>query len=132
TPFPGTPIYTEMERQGRICDRDWAHYDFRHVVFEPLHMSRQMLQAGHDWLLTNFYSAGSILRRIACEQSYLDPGTVMRSTLPLNIGYRMRLKNDGTWTRRVDLSSFEGNDREMYTSAAAKPPQHNPGWSHGI
>ena len=44
-PSPGTPLFAEMERQGRITDRDWAHYDFRHVVFEPRNMSAAELKA---------------------------------------------------------------------------------------
>jgi len=48
TPFPGTPLFETMEREGRIVDKDWSHYDFRHVVFEPQRMSSYELQASHD------------------------------------------------------------------------------------
>ena len=54
TPFPGTPLFREMETQGRMIDRDWAHYDFANVVFEPKQMSREMLRAGHRWVLNKF------------------------------------------------------------------------------
>lgn len=107
TPFPNTPLFKDLERQGRIIDWDWAHYDFRHVVFEPLQMSRQMLQAGHDWVLGNFFSAGSVLRRIIGQWSYLELSTIARVTIPLNIGYRMRLKTDGTWDDHADIPSIE-------------------------
>jgi radical SAM superfamily enzyme YgiQ (UPF0313 family) len=96
TPFPGTPLFDEMEGQGRITDRDWAHYDFRHVVFEPKRMSGRELQAGHDHVLTEFYSWKNSARRFVREMSYLPPGLMAKAAIPLNVGYRTRLTADGT------------------------------------
>ena len=62
TPLPGTKRFAMM--QERIFDRDWAHYDFHNVVFQPKHMSAGMLQAGHDWITREFYRPQRILRRI--------------------------------------------------------------------
>lgn len=98
TPFPGTPLFDTMEREGRIIDRDWSHYDFRHVVFEPREMSRAALRAGHDWVLSRFYSAQAVLSRLRSELSTLPLSTLLLGTLPLNYGYRRRLKTDGSWT----------------------------------
>ena len=39
TPVPGTRLYARLEEEGRIIDRDWSHYDGRHVVFQPKKMS---------------------------------------------------------------------------------------------
>jgi len=39
TPFPGTPTYAKLEREGRIFTRDWELYDVQHVVFHPARMS---------------------------------------------------------------------------------------------
>jgi hypothetical protein len=50
TPFPGTPLFEQLDRQGRIFDKDWSHYDFNHVVFEPLRMRRETLDAGVAWV----------------------------------------------------------------------------------
>lgn len=63
TPLPGTPQYENMI--SRILDRDWAHYDFHHVVFEPKGMSAEDLQAGHDWVTHEFYRPWRIARRMA-------------------------------------------------------------------
>ena len=35
TPLPGTPLFEDMRRAGRITGCRWQDYDFRHVVFEP-------------------------------------------------------------------------------------------------
>jgi len=97
TPFPGTPLFEVMERDGRIIDRDWSHYDFRHVVFGPQRMSRDALQAGHDWVLASFYSSRRVLTRVLREIRYLPLSTVLLGSAPLNYGYRHRLRADGTW-----------------------------------
>jgi radical SAM superfamily enzyme YgiQ (UPF0313 family) len=63
TPQPGTPLYDEFERAGRITDRDWRHYDFRHVVMRPARMTAQQLQDGADWLYRQFYRLDRIVLR---------------------------------------------------------------------
>ncbi|MCK4516419.1 MAG: B12-binding domain-containing radical SAM protein, partial [Spirochaetaceae bacterium] len=51
TPFPGTALYEQLEREGRILTRDWKYYDFNHVVFRPMRMSPEELQEGTDKLV---------------------------------------------------------------------------------
>jgi radical SAM superfamily enzyme YgiQ (UPF0313 family) len=97
TPFPGTPLFDELDQQGRIIDKDWAHYDFRHVVFEPKNLSREELKEGHDWLLTKFYSWRSIARRFARELAYMKPSAILTAPTPMNLSYRVRLTADGTF-----------------------------------
>jgi len=96
TPFPGTELYRDMERQGRITSKDWALYDFKHVVFEPKHMSARTLKDGHDWILSRFYSSPAILRRLGRAFGYMGPGLIARGLIPLNLGYRTRLRSEGT------------------------------------
>lgn len=63
TPLPGTPLFRDLERVGRITDRRWDRYDFRHVVFQPSRMTAPQLQQGADWLYAQFYRADRILVR---------------------------------------------------------------------
>lgn len=97
TPMPGTPLFEELDRDGRILDKEWSKYDFRNVVFEPKQMSPQTLKKGHDWVLTRFYSQRSILKRLSRSFGYLSPWVVFKATAPLNISYRSRLSKDGTF-----------------------------------
>lgn len=90
TPFPGTPLFAQMEREGRIRTRDWSQYDFGHVVFEPKGMSAETLLKGQCWVLTRFYSAGFTWKRIARAFGYLGPSVVLRAMAPINLGYRLR------------------------------------------
>ncbi|MBK8100167.1 MAG: B12-binding domain-containing radical SAM protein [Planctomycetes bacterium] len=63
TPYPGTPMFRELERQGRILHRDWDRYDTAHVVFAPARMSAERLQQGYEWCYDTLFSLGSIWRR---------------------------------------------------------------------
>jgi radical SAM superfamily enzyme YgiQ (UPF0313 family) len=105
TPFPGTPLFEEMDSQGRIFNKDWSQYDFGHIVFEPKHMSPRMLKAGTDWVQSHFYSRNSITRRLWHAFGYLPPWVVLKAVTPLNIGYRIRHQSCGTFERGKAFSS---------------------------
>jgi len=64
TPFPGTPLFDELEKEGRILHRDWSCYDMNHVVFMPKKMSPEELQQGYAWALKYTASPTSIMARI--------------------------------------------------------------------
>ncbi len=49
TPLPGTRLYTTLEQEGRIIDRDWAKYHTGEVVFTPKNMTVDELQEGFLW-----------------------------------------------------------------------------------
>ncbi len=74
TPFPGTRLYEEMDRQGRIHDRDWSHYDTGHSVIHPQGMTSEELQNGWYWAVRETYKPSHILRRLV----RFDPGWKVR------------------------------------------------------
>jgi radical SAM superfamily enzyme YgiQ (UPF0313 family) len=63
TPYPGTPLFRRLEREGRLLHRDWARYDTAHVVFRPQRMSEAQLAEGYAWLYQRLFSHASIWRR---------------------------------------------------------------------
>lgn len=63
TPYPGTRLYEQFGREGRIVSRNWDLYDMGHVVFRPAKMTVEELQEGHDWANRRFYSYPSMARR---------------------------------------------------------------------
>jgi len=42
-PWPGTPIYNELSRQGRIITRDWSSYNNCEIVFVPKLMTEETI-----------------------------------------------------------------------------------------
>ena len=63
TPYPGTPLFKQMEREGRILHKDWEKYDTAHVVFKPRQMTTEQLQQGYDEVYRRLFSLRSIWRR---------------------------------------------------------------------
>jgi radical SAM superfamily enzyme YgiQ (UPF0313 family) len=63
TPLPGTPVFNDMEAEGRLISRDWGYYDAHHVVFQPRGMSYWHLQKETFKAMLRFYSWGQILGR---------------------------------------------------------------------
>jgi radical SAM superfamily enzyme YgiQ (UPF0313 family) len=94
TPLPGTPLYDDMDRGGRIIDRDWSHYDFRRCVFRPARMTPRELQQGADWLYSRYYRLDRILVRSArclLKLGFLQALLVLK----LNLTYRRDLIAQG-------------------------------------
>lgn len=68
TPFPGTPLYQRLEREGRLLYDAWwldERYRYNMIPFQPKRMSPQELQRGCLEARKAFYSWPSILRRSA-------------------------------------------------------------------
>src|SRR5207302_1726257 len=63
TPYPGTPLFRQMEAEGRLLHRDWSRYDTGHVVFRPRHMTPAQLADGYAWCYRRLFSHTSIWRR---------------------------------------------------------------------
>lgn len=63
TPYPGTPLFRQLEREGRLLHRNWELYDTAHVVFRPRRMSIEQLEAGYAWCYERLFSHRSIWRR---------------------------------------------------------------------
>ncbi|MEM0466593.1 MAG: radical SAM protein [Candidatus Thermoplasmatota archaeon] len=63
TPFPGTPLFAELEREGRILTKDWALYTLKNVVFQPKNMSADDLIRGVQLMYADFYSIKNTIRR---------------------------------------------------------------------
>jgi radical SAM superfamily enzyme YgiQ (UPF0313 family) len=62
TPYPGTRLYAQMEKEGRITTRDWDLYDTRHVVYRPALLTPAALKDGYDRAYEEFYRWSSIAR----------------------------------------------------------------------
>jgi len=63
TPYPSTPLFAQMESEGRLLHKDWSKYDTAHVVFQPKHMTPKELARGYAWCYRRLFSHRSIWRR---------------------------------------------------------------------
>jgi radical SAM superfamily enzyme YgiQ (UPF0313 family) len=77
TPYPGTPLFAQMEAEGRILHRDWSLYDTGHVVFRPKHMTEEQLAEGYAWCYRRLFSHASIWRRRPADARAVLPYLAM-------------------------------------------------------
>jgi radical SAM superfamily enzyme YgiQ (UPF0313 family) len=63
TPFPGTELCSELEKEERILTKDWEKYNIRNVVFQPKNFSVNQLYRGRNTLAKKFYSFSNCMRR---------------------------------------------------------------------
>ncbi len=65
TPLPGTPLFHDMMKSGRLFHKDWGKYNVQHVVFRPRLMSPATLQIETFRAAGLFYSWKYILKHLA-------------------------------------------------------------------
>jgi len=62
TPYPGTKLFEEMEKSGRILTHNWDLYDTRNVIYKTNKLTAKELKEGYDWAYKEFYSWENIAR----------------------------------------------------------------------
>jgi len=77
TPYPGTPLFRQMEAEGRLLHREWERYDTGHCVFHPRHMAPEVLEAGYAWCYERLFSHASIWMRRPEQRSSVLPYLAM-------------------------------------------------------
>ena len=72
TPYPGTKVYQDLDREGRIISRNWDDYDSDKVVFQPKNFTPKQLESDMLKAAKRFYSLKSIYSRMKFGMNY-DP-----------------------------------------------------------
>ena len=76
TPYPGTPMYDEVMKNGWVRNTNFDDYDATQPIFETPTMSLQDLQAPYDYAFKSFYTRPSYVLRMwekASVQATLQP-----------------------------------------------------------
>jgi len=63
TPGPGTVLFKQYQRDGRLLSTDWSKYSGEEVIFKPAKIDADTLQKGLWKVFEGFYSIRSILKR---------------------------------------------------------------------
>jgi radical SAM superfamily enzyme YgiQ (UPF0313 family) len=72
TPYPGTDLFKQYSKTGRIKHLNWDLYDTRHVVFKHLSMSAETLESGYWRSYEGFYRWSNIVRSSLSKHTILD------------------------------------------------------------
>lgn len=82
TPFPGTPFYWRMKREGRLLTENWERYTWIHVNFRPAKMTPEQLMEGIMWLFVEFTAPEMIERRLAHFRRVFGSAGLRRGPAP--------------------------------------------------
>jgi radical SAM superfamily enzyme YgiQ (UPF0313 family) len=77
TPYPGTPLFRQMEMERRLLHQDWSLYDTAHAVFRPRNMTPEQLEQGYEWMYRRLFSHASIWRRRPADWRAVAPYMAM-------------------------------------------------------
>ena len=83
TPFPGTQLYEQSEREGWLAHRDWKRYDLSRPVLNLPTASRDQIKAAYRRAYSRFY-----LR----SQYFLLRLGLQRKTEPVHVGLGIKEK----------------------------------------
>ncbi len=92
TPIPGTPLYGEMEREGRIINREFGRYSGGQVVFRPKNIKPDDLQKNYWKLYEALFTRTGIFKRTLGSPFAL--GSMMRVfVMGVNLHYRNHIRH---------------------------------------
>lgn len=63
TPYPGTKLFEEYEKQGRLISKDWSRYNQHNAVFAPVNFSAERLDEIYRSVWKKAYSWRRVLKR---------------------------------------------------------------------
>jgi radical SAM superfamily enzyme YgiQ (UPF0313 family) len=91
TPVPGTPMYREFLKDGRIFNHDMADYNGGKCVFHPRGMDAQTLQENYWRLYELLYRYGAIAQRMLGVPKRMEP-RLRAFILGTNLHYRSHVR----------------------------------------
>lgn len=129
TPYPATPLFRQLEAEGRLLHRDWALYDTAHAVFRPKHMSAEELEQGYTWIYQRLFSHASIWRRRPADGRAVAPYLAMSYLYKRsNRFWRLLIKHHlvhAAWRPLVELTRLRHvKFRAKLGQAEACPTEH--------
>jgi hypothetical protein len=93
TPLPGTRLWTDMEREGRIAahrfPQDWKYYTLGFPVAKHRHLSWLQLRSEMKECAQAFYTPGQIAARVwAAVRQHRHPLAILVGSLSYRCNYR--------------------------------------------
>ena len=93
TPMPGSVLYEEYKRQGRLIHENYYQYTGTNCVFKPANMTPDELNKLYWWLYRKVYSLPNILKRTIFNKFFLKNPLLNLFALIVNLNYRKFIRN---------------------------------------
>ncbi len=88
TPYPGTGLYKQFKKEGRIITDDWRYYDHNTAVYIPKNMTPLELHIGRLWAVKEFTKISESIKRLPSNIAH----PLMH--LGINLGCRRSILNE--------------------------------------
>ncbi|MCA9212918.1 MAG: B12-binding domain-containing radical SAM protein [Planctomycetales bacterium] len=99
TPYPGTPLFLQMQQESRLLHTNWNLYDTAHAVFRPKHMTADELEDGYERCYQRIFSHRSIWKRSPEDRRSVLPYLAMSYLYKRsNLFWRLLIRNRLTHT----------------------------------
>jgi radical SAM superfamily enzyme YgiQ (UPF0313 family) len=111
TPYPGTPLFERLMREGRILHTNWSYYDHTTVCYQPKNMDPEELAERYLDFRNRFFSYSSILQRAYAQLRvaplvYLCTNLLYRKTTKL---MKEHFRNYSKWLRQQESAPPESS-----------------------
>ena len=63
TPYPGTRLFSRLEKEDRILTEDWSRYTGKNIVYKPKNITMEDLLTEYTKITKKFYSSKEIIKR---------------------------------------------------------------------
>ncbi len=111
TPYPGTPLFERLLREGRILHTNWSYYDHTTVCYEPKNMEPEELAERYLDFRNRFFSYSSIIQR-SYAQFRVAPLVYLGSNLVYHRTTRLmkeHFRNYSKWLRQQESAPPESS-----------------------
>ena len=94
TPIPGTELFDQFKREGRLLHENFGEYTGYHCVHEPLNIPSTTLDRKYDDLNNKVYSLPSILRRTLLNPHILHNPWAYLFAFGVNLRYHAHVRRN--------------------------------------
>lgn len=92
TPLPGTPLYKQLKKQGRLKYEYHKKYNGITCVHVPEKITPEKVDEMYKWLTRKMYTFPSIIYRVLLNKSIFRNPKLTFITLMVNLKYRNNMK----------------------------------------
>ncbi len=93
TPMPGSELYDQFRKDGRLLHEDYSRYTATNCVFKPANMTPDELDHMFWWLYKQVYTLPNIVRRTLLNKHFFSNPVLYFYAFIVNLTYRKFIKN---------------------------------------
>lgn len=93
TPMPGSVLYEDYKKQGRLIHEDYNYYTATSCVHTPANITPNELNQLYWWLYNKVYTLPNILKRTIFNKFFLKHPLTYLFSFIVNLNYRKFIKN---------------------------------------